>query len=617
MLFIGDLPVISEIPEILDAGGYTVREQTIDGYAPSAWAGDCGPGGLITLLPGDDKICTIINDDVAPTITLIKDVINDNGGTARENDFGLTVGGVPVDSGETVSVLANTQIALDEVGFFGYGFVSITGDEKCPDTLGETVTLDEGENITCTITNDDIAPTLTLIKHVVNDDGGTSQVDDFNLYIDGNPATSGVSYDVEANLVHTASEDLVSGYTPSDWYGDCDKNGTVTLLPGENKICEIDNDDIAPTLTLHKEVITDDGGTATANDFQAYIDGNSVPWGQAQTLPVGSYQASEDVVPGYSPSSWSGDCDAQGNVILTEGDNLDCYITNDDIAPILTLIKYLPNDDGGTAVEGDFTAYIDGNSVPWGVPQTLLAGGHTASETTLTGYAASAWGGDCAADGSVSLAEGGNKTCEITNDDIAPKLTLIKSNDKSGGASGGDEVNYTLEVTNTGDWDVLVDVTDVLPGGFTYVTNSAKIDGIFQEPNLSSPGKLIWENVFVSTDNLVTITYQATISSDINQGIYTNLATCKGIVGRVFSENDREGKFGTVDCNIADSSVPIGIDFTYSDSLRGEVLGVATELPATGNDTKILIMLLTMLALGVSFKVVSYNMAEKKEEKNV
>jgi hypothetical protein len=50
--------------------------------------------------------------------------------------------------------------------------------------------------------------------------------------------------------------------------------------------------------------------------------------------------------------------------------------------------------------------------------------------------------------------------------------------------------------------------------------------------------------------------------------------------------------------------------------LRGEVLGAATELPATGNDTKVLIMLLTMLALGASLKVVSYNMAEKKEEKN-
>ena len=57
--------------------------------------------------------------------------------------------------------------------------------------------------------------------------------------------------------------------------------------------------------------------------------------------------------------------------------------------------------------------------------------------------------------------------------------------------------------------------------------------------------------------------------------------------------------------------------FSYSDALRGEVLGAATELPATGNDTKVLIMLLAMLALGASLKVVSYNMAEKKERENV
>ena len=51
---------------------------------------------------------------------------------------------------------------------------------------------------------------------------------------------------------------------------------------------------------------------------------------------------------------------------------------------------------------------------------------YTASETTQTGYAASAWGGDCAADGTITLLPGDDKTCTITNDDIAPKLTLVK-----------------------------------------------------------------------------------------------------------------------------------------------------------------------------------------------
>ena len=204
-------------------------------------------------------------------------------------------------------------------------------------------------------------------------------------------------------------------------------------------------------------------------------------------------------------------------------------------------------------------------------------------------------------------------------------ISIDKSNDKSGGASAGDTVIYTLVVTNDGNQAIYnVTVIDVLPGGFGYVSGSTT-GATTSDPTISN-GKLTWENV----DNLLpeeslAITYQATIPSDINQGIYTNLATCKGIVGIGLREGPQlaaaelngEVEPEIVECNIADSSVPIGIHFTYSDGLRGEVLGVATELPATGNDTKVLIMLLTMLALGASLKVVSYNMAEKKERKNV
>ena len=61
----------------------------------------------------EDVTCIITNDDIAPTITLYKEVINNNGGEAGPNDFGLTVGGNSVESGVPVSVQANTPIALD------------------------------------------------------------------------------------------------------------------------------------------------------------------------------------------------------------------------------------------------------------------------------------------------------------------------------------------------------------------------------------------------------------------------------------------------------------------------------------------------------------------------
>src|SRR5207247_5016012 len=60
---------------------YTATETSDPGYTASAWGGDCAPNGTITLALGDNKTCTITNDDKAPKLILDKTAINDNGGT--------------------------------------------------------------------------------------------------------------------------------------------------------------------------------------------------------------------------------------------------------------------------------------------------------------------------------------------------------------------------------------------------------------------------------------------------------------------------------------------------------------------------------------------------------
>ena len=82
----------------------------------------------MTLDEGDDVTCTITNDDVAPTLTLVKSVTNDNGGNAGADDFGISIGATPVTSGVAQTLAANTTYAIDEVGLTGYTFTSITGD---------------------------------------------------------------------------------------------------------------------------------------------------------------------------------------------------------------------------------------------------------------------------------------------------------------------------------------------------------------------------------------------------------------------------------------------------------------------------------------------------------
>src|SRR5258705_8483389 len=111
-------------------------------------------GGTVRLDEGQHITCTITNDDQAASLTLVKAVINDNGGNAGANDFGLSVGGAPVNSGDTTTLDANTAYALDEAGLSGYTFVGLNGQAPCPGALGGTGTLNQSQPHTSPITND-------------------------------------------------------------------------------------------------------------------------------------------------------------------------------------------------------------------------------------------------------------------------------------------------------------------------------------------------------------------------------------------------------------------------------------------------------------------------------
>jgi len=149
-----------------------------------------------------------------------------------------------VNHGQTLEVDANTPYALDEAGLFGYDFVSITG-EGCPEVLGGAAVLNEGESLTCTITNDDIAPKLTVIKRVVNNSTGTKAAGDFTIFVTGDilPDLSfpgdenGTTVTIDAGP-YAVGEVLVAGYTVS-YSADC--IGVIGV--GEEKTCTVTNND--------------------------------------------------------------------------------------------------------------------------------------------------------------------------------------------------------------------------------------------------------------------------------------------------------------------------------------------------------------------------------------
>jgi hypothetical protein len=489
-------PVLSGVAVPVNPGTYTAGETLLSGYTFEGFSGDCDTNGDVTVALGESKTCTLTNDDVAPTLTLIKNVVNDNGGNAEPDDFNLTIGGNSAISGTPYTLSANTPYAINETLLSGYTFVDITGDPECPAILGGTVTLDEGENVTCTITNDDVAPTLTLIKIVVNDDGGDAVVSDFPLSIDGNPVTSGAPNTLSANVLYTASETTQPGYTASTWGGDCNPDGTITLNEGQSATCTITNNDVAPTLKLVKVVDNGDGGNAVADDWTLSADAaapfsgrnfsNAGGSGALETVFANAgYDLSETTVAGYTAGNWSCDGGALvgSTVTLNEGETgVTCTITNNDVAPTLTLVKVVINDDGGNAQPDDFSLTIGGNAALSGVAYTLSANTpYAINETLVSGYTFVDITGDpkCPAvlDGTVTLDEGESVTCTITNDDVAPSLTLIKNviNNNGGNAGpndfglsiGGDAA--TSGVAYTLDANTPYSIDEVGLSGYTFV----------------------------------------------------------------------------------------------------------------------------------------------------
>ena len=302
--------------------------------------------------------------------------------------------------------------------------------------------------LTVNITDNDPA-TLTVIKTVITDDGGTAVASDWTMDITGTDVSNasfagsetGVTVTLDAGAYSVSESGGPSGYAAS-LSADC--SGTIAV--SESKTCTIENDDIAPELTVIKTVITDDGGTASAGDWTMNVNGTDVSnasfagseTGVMVTLDAGTYSVSESGGPSGYTMSLSADC--SGTIAL--GESLTCTITNNDIGASLTVIKTVITDDGGTAVTSDWTMDITGGNPS----DTGFAGSESGLTVALdpgSTYSVSESGGpsgyalSASADCSGTIALGESLTCTITNDDIAPTITLTKVVDNG---DGGDAV---------------------------------------------------------------------------------------------------------------------------------------------------------------------------------
>ena len=467
------------------------------GIGPNHWScTDCTSLPDVPVADEADVLCTITNTLKKATLVVIKHVVNDDGGTAVAGDFSMAVtGGNPTPAAFPGAESPGTTVVLD-AGTYGVSETGLAGYSAAHST-DCSGTIIPGETKTCTVTNVDIAPKLIVIKHVINNSGGTAVAANFTMTVDDpgtNPApfpgaeAPGTQVIVDPGA-YSVSETGPSGYAAS-YSADC----TGTLAIGQTKTCTVTNVDVAPTLKLVKSVTNNDGGNNVADDWTLSATAaapnngrnfsNKGGSGAFQTVYANAaYVLSESGPAGYSAGTWSctGGSLVGSTLTLTEGDTgIVCTITNDDIAPTLKVCKYLePAADSGrfnlligstlykdNAGNGDCTA-----AVPM-MAGVMLAVTETAvPPANLSDYFTTV-GGDCALDGTITLGLAENKTCTFTNRLVSIAIDKQIALDPAGpwrdslsGVAVETLLYYRFVVANSGGVDLEnVTVTDPVLG---------------------------------------------------------------------------------------------------------------------------------------------------------
>ncbi len=405
-----------------------------------------------------------------------------------------------------------------------------------------------------------ITPNAELVVVAVIDNlhGGNATVSDFSVASDAGSlvfdsgSTLGSFTIYTASTLHVApgtyslTEIDVAGYNEGSWsctvgtVNDTTYNtGSVTLAFGEQTVCSITNSDISPQLILTASMVNDHGGNATADDFDLSVAGATVLSGVSTSVQANSSITIAEIdLPGYVEGVWncvdasglatglptSGDASGT-SVVLAEGSVVTCNITNDDIAPLLTLAVNLINDNGGTATIDDFDVSVDSTEVSVSTALAMSANTSiTISELDLPAYAEGTWScadtagltiglpvaGD-ATGTSLTLMSGANVVCSIVNNDSGIDLSIVSAVDDQS-PNIGQTVTITLTVENSGpDTATDVVVTDVVPAGLTYVAASMTGGDTTNELDPAGTG-LVWGVNTLITNTPVDLTFDAVVN---------------------------------------------------------------------------------------------------------
>lgn len=621
---------------VVTPGAYTISADAVFGYQIlGVYGTGCNVDGTVTLVADTTTTCTIYIEDIPPVFKYKNVVI---GGTKVAADFSLFVNGSPFPSSSSftdVSVLPGQHYTVTQTADANY---TTTFSAACDVTMGGASDVQE-----CTVTNTFNGGTLTVIKHVINDNAGTSTAANFTMNVTGTNVSNASFAGSEAGTLIT----MDAGDYSVDEADSMGYNKTLsadcigTIAAGEVKTCTVTNDDPLPagpttaTLIVKKEVQNYYGGSKNSADFTLTVTGNSPSpssftgdaSGTVVTLNPGAYDVTE-VLPFDYRNAFVGDC--SGTILA--GEVKTCRVINVDIAPQLRVIKTVV---GGTNIASDFTINVNASHVttasfPGNASGTIVAfvaGAYSADEADSLGYVKTL-SPECS--GSAVIGE--VKTCVITN-------TMVNS---GGGGSGSstfvnlvankttsnsnpntnDVITYTLTIANTGTATATnVTATDTLASGLSFQSYTG--NGTYA----SSTG--IWTIGDLASGQAASINIVAKVTATAGQSVVNTV-----VAGSDATDSDPADNTSSVTISVptsgggssggsggggssGGSGIPVppsgsgsgsGSSTTTGGSVLGDstntpsislpipqVLGAATELPRTGMNMGIIALLVLAL----------------------
>jgi hypothetical protein len=248
----------------LEAGTYSVTEpeENTNNYVTTY--DNCSE---ISLAAGGEATCTITNTFTPPTpdhatLTIVKNTLGGDGTFSFELTGANSTSTSITTSGGTGSVtlqIASGTSNVNELSQAGWDFTSASCQYDnqsvgTPIAHGEQITVDNGDSVTCTFTNTKtVEPqtgTLTVVKFVNNDAGGSATSSDFSIHVltgdsdvAGSPqpgSAQGTSYTLLVGNYLVTESGGPSNYSAT-FTGDCDANGNVSVQNDSTATCTITN----------------------------------------------------------------------------------------------------------------------------------------------------------------------------------------------------------------------------------------------------------------------------------------------------------------------------------------------------------------------------------------